>query len=272
MGITLDFGHSIYGNENPAEAASLIAESDFELYIHINDNDARWDWEQQRENYNIEGNYKNTTLSDEQKRTYEKEQFNLDRSVIDVEIANRGINNASLYAPFNGLVTQVNGEVNEWVSAFSATPLVQIVDFSSLFFQAEVDQEDSDNIKIGQKAIVKLDARKNSNYQGLVYRIDRTVTTTSDNDTVVLVRIRLDNELENLKLGWKGDAQIVLKEKKDVILVPKKAVERKDGEIFVSIWKGQRVVKKVVKLGTFDGTYWEVLEGISESEELALPK
>ena len=45
MGITLDFGHSMYGNENPAEVVAMLAESPHPYYIHINDNDARWDWD-----------------------------------------------------------------------------------------------------------------------------------------------------------------------------------------------------------------------------------
>jgi len=45
MGITLDFGHSMYGNENPAESLSMLAESQYPYYVHINDNDARWDWD-----------------------------------------------------------------------------------------------------------------------------------------------------------------------------------------------------------------------------------
>lgn len=45
MGVTLDFGHSMYGNENPAEAVSMLAESPYKYYIHINDNDAKWDWD-----------------------------------------------------------------------------------------------------------------------------------------------------------------------------------------------------------------------------------
>lgn len=44
-GVTLDFGHSIYGNENPAEALCLLQDSPFSYYIHINDNDQRWDWD-----------------------------------------------------------------------------------------------------------------------------------------------------------------------------------------------------------------------------------
>ncbi|MFO7461999.1 MAG: TIM barrel protein [Desulfatiglandales bacterium] len=43
MGVTLDFGHSTYGNENPAEALVLLAESPYRFYVHINDNDGRWD-------------------------------------------------------------------------------------------------------------------------------------------------------------------------------------------------------------------------------------
>jgi len=45
MGVTLDFGHSMYGNENPAEALVLLAESRYRYYIHINDNDGKWDWD-----------------------------------------------------------------------------------------------------------------------------------------------------------------------------------------------------------------------------------
>ena len=45
MGVTLDFGHSIYGNEHPAEALALLAESPYKYYIHVNDNDGKWDWD-----------------------------------------------------------------------------------------------------------------------------------------------------------------------------------------------------------------------------------
>ena len=45
VGVTLDFGHSMYGDENPAEALVLLAESPFPYYIHVNDNDGKWDWD-----------------------------------------------------------------------------------------------------------------------------------------------------------------------------------------------------------------------------------
>ena len=45
MGVTLDFGHSMYGGENPAEAVAMLAESPYSYYVHINDNDGKWDWD-----------------------------------------------------------------------------------------------------------------------------------------------------------------------------------------------------------------------------------
>ncbi len=45
VGVTLDFGHSVYAGENPAYAASMILDSGTPLYVHINDNDGKWDWD-----------------------------------------------------------------------------------------------------------------------------------------------------------------------------------------------------------------------------------
>jgi len=45
MGVTVDFGHSKYGLENPAEVVALLANSRYPYYVHINDNNGRWDWD-----------------------------------------------------------------------------------------------------------------------------------------------------------------------------------------------------------------------------------
>lgn len=45
MGITVDYGHSKYGQENPAEVVAMLAHSPYPYYIHINDNNGKWDWD-----------------------------------------------------------------------------------------------------------------------------------------------------------------------------------------------------------------------------------
>ena len=45
MGTTIDFGHSKYGLENPAEVVAMLANSRYPYYVHINDNNGRWDWD-----------------------------------------------------------------------------------------------------------------------------------------------------------------------------------------------------------------------------------
>jgi xylose isomerase len=44
-GVTLDFGHSVYGEEHPAEALMMIHNSPYQLYVHVNDNNGKWDWD-----------------------------------------------------------------------------------------------------------------------------------------------------------------------------------------------------------------------------------
>lgn len=45
LGVTLDFGHAIYGGTNPAEELSIIHSAGIPYYVHINDNDGKWDWD-----------------------------------------------------------------------------------------------------------------------------------------------------------------------------------------------------------------------------------
>jgi len=45
LGATLDLGHAIYAEERPAQSAALLAKARRLFYVHLNDNDGRWDWD-----------------------------------------------------------------------------------------------------------------------------------------------------------------------------------------------------------------------------------
>jgi xylose isomerase len=45
VGVTIDIGHALYGGFNPAEELSLLESCKIPYYVHINDNDGKWDWD-----------------------------------------------------------------------------------------------------------------------------------------------------------------------------------------------------------------------------------
>lgn len=45
LGVNVDIGHSTFAGEPPAEALMLVAASGLPFYVHINDNNGKWDWD-----------------------------------------------------------------------------------------------------------------------------------------------------------------------------------------------------------------------------------
>lgn len=178
-------------------------------------------------------------------------------------IAQRAVRDASLYAPFDAEVVFLDLEVNEWVSAFSQTPQIILIDPSTIYFSAEVDEENIQNLQSGQTAEVSFDAYSNEKFSGIVTEIAKT-TTESEGGNIVEAKIKLSTFPDKPIIGISGDVQILMQEKKDVLLIPKQAVIQKSGEFFVRTGFGNLKVK----LGLFDGTNWEVLDGLREGDQI----
>ncbi len=53
LGATIDIGHSFYNGENPLEALCNFVRSSFPYYVHINDNNRKWDWDLMVGSWNI---------------------------------------------------------------------------------------------------------------------------------------------------------------------------------------------------------------------------
>lgn len=193
-----------------------------------------------------------------------------ERAKNDLAIANFNLSDSVLISPFAGVVTAVNGEVNEWTSAFSVEPLVQVVDFTTLFFEAEVSQENSSTVVLGQKAEVILDQNKNEKLTGLVHEVGTSTKTSADGDTIIPVKIKFLGSAPTLKLGLKGDAQIIASEQTNVLLVPKSAVMVNSGQFQVSVLKNGSFKKQTIMVGQFDGLNWEVTSGLAEGDTVLL--
>lgn len=198
-----------------------------------------------------------------QKQTRTQAEVKKDKAVKSVESAKKSITDSALYAPFSGVIINQSLEVNEWVSAFSLEPEIVLIDPATVYFSAEVDEENIQDVKVGQKAIVSFDAYPDRKFDGEVYYIAQSVTQTEGGD-VVGVRIKLENFSEKPIIGINGDTEITLEDRKDVLLVPKEAVYKNGENSFVKTGLGE----KKIKLGIFDGVNWEVLEGVEDGEKI----
>jgi RND family efflux transporter MFP subunit len=198
-----------------------------------------------------------------QRQTRTQAEVKKDKAVKNVESAKKALSDAALYAPFPGVIISRKLEVNQWVSAFSLEPQLVLVDPATVYFSAEIDEENIGSVKVGQEAVVSFDTYPGKKFNGKVYQIALT-TTRTDGGEVIKVKIKLNDLPERLIFGIRGDIEITFFEKTDVLLIPKDAVYKKEGENFVKTLTGE----KRVKLGVFDGVNWEVLEGLSDGQKI----
>lgn len=226
----------------------------------------RWDFDE-----TTKETYRNSITTDTIKRIKEKAQFDLNKSVTDVEIANRALKNASLYAPFDGLVTDIHGEINEWVSAFSTEPLVTITDPSTVYFEGEVEEEDMGRITSGQVVFVTLDAYPEKRFTGTVSEIDQKAIVKSNGDTVIPIKVVLSDQTDLPLAGLNGDAQVVITILKDVLTLPKRAIHLQNGKSTVIIRQGITLQHIEVETGAADATQIEIKNGVSVGLPVILP-
>jgi len=221
----------------------------------------RWDFEQTRDDYPNEG-----VLTDSEKRILEKAQFDLDSTVVDVEIRHLAKELATLVTPISGIVTEIESPV-PGVNITPATAEFIIADPSKMKFVASVDETDIGQVSVGQKAKVTLDAYPNEEFEGVVEKIAFSSITTRGGGTAFEVEISLpENKNEKFKIGLNGDVEIIISEKKNVFALPFEALKTKKGKTYVQIIEGRKIKEIEVKKGIEQETKVEIIEGLSQNQ------
>lgn len=190
-----------------------------------------------------------------------------------VKSAKISLNNSTLTSPLAGTVVEVNVKEGELFS--SSQPAIIVADLSSFVFEAEVDESEIEKIEVSQKVRITLDAYSGIEFEGWVSELAKTTTLDSSGNKVVEVGIELRGILgdeEGLLLGLSGDAEIVFEEKKDILLAPLEAVFSENGEDFVFVVEGKKLIKRGVSLGLEDEDLIEVVKGLREGEEVVVER
>ena len=183
----------------------------------------------------------------------------LDRTRSELDAANASLRRAqtqrdftALRAPADGVIIRRDGEVGQYLAAGQA--LFYLSCCAPLRVSVEVDEEDIARVRVGQKVILRTDALPGRTLDGEVLQI------TPKGDPVARsyrVRIRLSNP-QALKVGMTVDANLIVAEHANALLVPSTAVL--DNRIWL-VREG-RLHRQTVRTGVVGAERTEILDGL----------
>lgn len=212
------------------------------------------------------------TLDRTELRTKEKEQLDLQNSVLDVEIQSLAIRDSWLSAPFSGILTKSPASVTG--VQLLAQDIFEIVNPSSLVFRAAVDEADIALVKSGQEALITLDSHQEDEIITSVQYIAYT-SSQSSTGTVFIVEMGMPTvtDLNYFRIGMNGDVAITLEERFDILSVPLDATIQRDDKMFIEVKKADGTIEeREIQVGLETDDRIEVTGGLSEQDDVVIPQ
>jgi HlyD family secretion protein len=196
-----------------------------------------------------------------------------------VERADEELANATIKAPIRGTVLTRDVEVGSPVSSIlnlgaNASLVMTVGDIHQVFVRGKVDEADIGLVRLGMTARITTESFKDKAFHGKVTQIS-PIGVEKDNVTTFEVEVSIDNPGHELKANMTANAEIVLEEHADSLIVPEAAVSydgQKNATVEVADPTADTGRRKVpVKLGIGNGTKTEVLEGLKQGDKVILP-
>jgi HlyD family secretion protein len=153
------------------------------------------------------------------------------------------------------------------------TELATIADMSDLIFKGTVDEIDVGKLRVGLPTRIKVGALPTDVVTGSVSRI-APQAQQKEGATLFDVEIELEKTSAIvLRAGYSANADVIIREKKDVVIVPERVVTFEDGgkKAFVEIPGAdpkQEPKRIEIKLGISDGMNAEVLSGLQKGSKV----
>ncbi len=193
--------------------------------------------------------------------------------------AEQALQDTQIVVPFDGLVTNVSMAVGDSTSANGS---IQIADFKTPLFEADVDEADLGKIKVGMDARVLLQSYVDIPLDAIVKSIGKV---GRQNGSIIVYRVRLEllgnadvPVQPEVLLNMSGTTQLITAESADAMLVPVSAVTHDEdtGTDSVQIPKGDGSTGETttveIKAGLRNSESVEVLEGLKEGDMVVLPE
>ncbi|MDH3254401.1 MAG: efflux RND transporter periplasmic adaptor subunit [Acidobacteriota bacterium] len=193
-------------------------------------------------------------------------------------IAGRGRSMESVIrAPAAGIVLVRNVDPGDPVvplTSFQAgTELATVADMSDLIFRGTVDEIDVGKLAVGVEARLKIGALPGSVVTG---RLTRIAPQAKEEEGARLFDVEIEiepNDEVMLRAGYSANADLVIREKQDILLIPERLVlfEDEGATTFVELpGEGDDAEPRKVEIeaGLSDGLNIEVVSGLAEGDEV----
>lgn len=184
----------------------------------------------------------------------------LDVAVLEARItaAQATLNLARITAPFDGVITDAEPLPGDQVTPGKLA--FRIDDLSHLLVDVQVSEIDINSIQIGQPVTMSFDAILGKTYNGVVVEVGQagTVVQGAVNFTVT---VELTDADELVRPGMTAAVNILVREVKDVLVVPNRAVRVIDGQRVVYVLKNGVPEMVKIRLGAISDTVSEVVSG-----------
>jgi HlyD family secretion protein len=187
--------------------------------------------------------------------------------------------NATIRAPIRATVLSRDVEIGSPVSSIlnlgaAATLVMTLGDIDRVFVRGKVDEADIGRVRLDQPAHIRVETFKDRVFNGRVTQIS-PMGIEKDNVTNFEVKVSIDNPGKELKANMTANAEIVLEEHANALLIPEAAItydaqKRAFVDLVVAGAKNGRR-KTPVKIGVGNGTKIEVLDGLKPGDTLILP-
>jgi RND family efflux transporter MFP subunit len=173
--------------------------------------------------------------------------------------------NATIYAPFAGIIDTVSPS-SPGMQVLPGAANYTIVNPDTVYFDAEVEETDLPHVAVGQTVNIKLDAYPNDAYQGTVTSIGMVAFTSATGGNAYHVRISLpENTDMKFKVGMGGDTDIIFNTIENVLKVPVSAVTVDSNNYVWEVIAG-RAKKVTIETGGENNDEMEVKSGVKEGD------
>ena len=179
------------------------------------------------------------------------------------------IRKSTIYAPFNGIITNIEKEVGETVATNEAVVTVMSADIFQI--ESYVPEVNIALIKLSDEAEVTLDAYgENVLFKARVISID-PAETIKDGISTYKIKLQFQEEDIRIKSGMTANVSILIFNKANTIVVPGGVVFEQDGKKFVQVKSRDGIFDREVRLGDISSLgQVEIVAGLEAGEEVVL--